>query len=125
MPDIESDCREQDAVIWQANGFDDDGEVTIGSASDNKVRWQHVEDEVTDVNGNNVAIDALVVTAIDVVVGSIMWEGKIADLPGTGETPTSNIYRVVKFKKTPDVKGRKFRRVSMLEKYSDTLPTVS
>lgn len=114
--------RFQSAVYWKSTGFDTHGEPTITSAVELCVRWEEVNTEVIDANGNSVGVDAVVVVDREIPDGSILWLGAIQDLPGTGETPTSNIYTVVKYSSIPDIKGRNYRRLVYLRRRNDELP---
>jgi len=125
MPSIETAFRYQDAVYWAANGYDDYGEPKLDAAVDLKVRWEDVKDEVVDAKGNTVAIDAIAVIDRDIPVGSVLWQGTIADIPGTSETPSSDLRRVLKFSSIPDIKNRNYRRLVYLRRLSDELPALA
>jgi len=101
--------------------FDDEGQVTINAAVELDVRWEEGRKETLDPKGNVIAIDATVVVDRDIVVGSIMWEGALADVA----SPPVDLYQVVTRSKVPNVKGRKFRRTVGLMRYSDSLPTIA
>ena len=120
MP-LETDCRNQKAVYWAASGTDEYGEVTLASPVQLSVRWEHVDEQSLDAEGNPVAINAKVVVDRDIEVGSIFWEGKLTAL----SSPETDLLRVTVFKKIPDVKGNNFRRTVELTKYSDTLPSLA
>ena len=122
MPDIESSDRYQTAVLWAAGGYDDYGEQTVGDPVEVQVRWVNNRSEALDANGNMIAIDATVVLAQDVAIGDKMWLGTLDDLPGTGYQPDEDVMEVVTFGKTPDLKGRFYRREAGLKRFRDTLP---
>ena len=118
MP-IETDCLEQDAVIWQPDGRDDYGRDTVGSASGIKVRWEHKVEENLDPDTSNQAVVAILYVSSVIPVGTIVWEGALADLPGT---PTP-LYQVISQKSVPDIKNREVRRSLQLINFHDTLPS--
>lgn len=124
MPDkpMESDCLEQRAVLWAKTGYDNYGSPTVSTVGEEiDVRWENKVQDVLDPQGNTISADATVVVDQDITVGSQMWEGKLQDIPGTQEIPTSDIREVIAFSKVPDIKGRNVRRVAMLKRLSDTL----
>jgi hypothetical protein len=116
--------RTQKAVLWEAVGVSDEGEPTRAAAPvEVLVRWQTRRDEAGDPLAGVVARDVTVVVDRDVPIGSILWEGSLADLvalpPGTGPVP---LLEVVGITKTPDLKGRAVRRTATLRRYKDVLP---
>lgn len=130
MPAVEESYRRQKALLWAASGYDDYGRPKRDALSTElDVRWLYVKGRVVDPEGNNIQTDAQVVVAQEIVVGSLMWLGSLVDLaaelPGTGTgtdlIPTSNLYEVVKYEYTPDIKGREFRRMVHLRRFTDTI----
>lgn len=125
MPGLEVASLHQKAVLWAAAApsereYDSYGERKVNNPVELKVRWEEGLTEAIDPNGQTVALDAVVVVDRDVEVGSIMWEGEL----GTQESTPVNLKEVVSFSKIPDIKGRKFRRVCGLRRFSDELPTL-
>jgi hypothetical protein len=121
MPPIETFHRHQAAVLWAANGTDTNGEPRVDSPVEIQVRWQNRRLESRGPETTSVSHDAVAVVAQDVVVGSIMWLGELADLP----SPTSNLFRVVEFQSVPDLKNVFTRRLVLLSKHGNSLPTVN
>ena len=121
MPSLETSCRNQKAVLWVANDLAGaDGEPTIAAATEIDVRWENVQDQITDSQSNLVEITAKVIVNVDVAIGSVLWLGSLEDIAD----PPVDLSQVVGFKKTPDIKGRHFRRVLMLKRLGNTLPTI-
>ena len=123
MPSLETDCRLQKAVLWEASTteYEDTGATRkVAAAVEIDVRWEDTHREGMDPDGNVVAIVSEVVVAQDIVVGSIMWLGSKADL----EDPPVGLHKVMGFVKVPDIKGRNYRRVVSLMRYSNSLPTL-
>lgn len=121
MPNPESTHRKQKAVLRAASGFDDYGEAKVTAAVEIDVRWENRRDEVLDANGNTIGVDATVVVNQDIAIGSIMWLGLLKNF----SAPFTNLMEVVTFNKVPDIKGRKFRRVVNLIRYSDQIPATA
>jgi hypothetical protein len=125
MPPLETNDRQQRACVWTvANNRYGQKRVTGGPA-EITVRWNDVHKQVRDAEGNTVTIEAEVVLGDDeVAIGQIMWLGRIKDLPGTGfeHVPEVGIMIVYGSYKTPDIKGRNFRRTLQLMRLTDTLP---
>jgi hypothetical protein len=124
MPDMELAFRTQKACLWAAAGVSDEGEpVRAAAPVELAVRWQTRRDEAGDPLTGVVGRDGTVVLDRDVAVGSVLWEGSLADLAalpaGTGPTP---LLEVVSTTKTPDLKGRAVRRTAGLRRYKDVLP---
>lgn len=124
MPSNEESCRHQFAVMWTPNGHNMQGDKQINAGTELGVRWEDAPSNPRNSKGDEEEFDARIMVNQDVTLGSIFWQGQTSDLP-TPVTDVSNLYEVVEFIKTPDVKGRNFRRVCLLKKWSDTLPTIS
>lgn len=124
MVDIETMERHDKAIYWAASGKNRYGKITVASPIDLDVRWEYVNREIVGPQGEVVRVDAVVVVDRVILDGSIMWKGSLKDIPGTSETPTSNIMTVIGFGEIPGIKGRKVRRVVYLQRYSDNMPEV-
>ncbi len=121
MPAVETDCLHQKAVLWEATGYyDNEGVATVsGTPVEISVRHINTRDETVNNRGVTVAIDTTLIVDRDITDGSILWLGKMIDLP----SPLSNLKQVVTVRTTPDIKGREMRRVVQTIRASDTLPT--
>lgn len=118
MPALEvHDCH-QDAVLWVRTGQNRYGRPITANPVGVKVRWIWTKKEVTDSTGNTVAIDAVAVVKQSIAIGSLMWLGKLADLP----TPPVDVMQVISAPETSDIKNRFVRRTVNLARYSDSLP---
>lgn len=120
MAAIEGGSRLQEAVLWEANGYDDHGNPTVASPVAVMLRCNLGRTQSFDSKGNPIAIDGEAIIDRESVVGSILWLGSIADVP---TTPTG-LLRVVGYKAVPDIKNRKVQRTASLVRHSDKLPTV-
>lgn len=118
---METSHLKQKAVLWAATGVDSYSEVKVSAAVEVPVRWETGQKEAIDPQGSTIALESTVYVDRVVAVGSILWLGKLVDVPGT---PT-NLRQVVIFKAVPDVKGRKFRYSVGVIKYSNELPALA
>lgn len=123
MPRLQARRRHQKALLWAASATDvsDAGARKVSAAIEIDVRWEDVQTEITDSQGNVISVVAKVIVDQDVTIGSIMWLG-------THETvadPPVDLKKVVAFSNIPDVKGRSFRKKVMLARFSNTLPTIA
>ncbi len=121
MP-LESDCREQDAVLLEADDYNNDGEPTTAAAVALKVRWEDGQGQIQDGQGDVVTYDATVIVGQVVPMESVLYLG-------TEEVRTADTdpeyYRVVGTKSIPDVKGSNFRRTVFLARLSGTAPALT
>jgi hypothetical protein len=125
MPSIETMERNDWAVLWERTGNDQFSDQTVASPVEIKVRWEDLRDEVPNPNTKTQGYDAVVVVACEIPIDSVMWKGRLRDLPGTAETPEEDIYKVKRKSAIPDIKGRHVRRVVYLVRHNDTIPTIS
>lgn len=124
MPRPATSGRKQYAVLWMFVRFDNHGDLVVEQPVELKVRWEPTYKMGVDAKGEPIAITADVAVDRPITIGSIMWRGRINDIPGTAYTPTSDLMKVIGFDEVPDVKGRTFRRGVSLARFSDSLPTV-
>lgn len=128
MPQMEVAYLTQDALLWPATGTDDDGNVTIDSATGTpvRVRWVAKRMEALDRKGSTIALDALAVVDRDVPDGSILWLGTQAEWAALSPAGESNrLHQAVTIGDVPDLKGRNHRRTLGLMRYGNRLPEVA
>lgn len=118
---LETTARKQYAVLWAASGYDNDGEETVSAGIEIDVRWVFGEVEGTDKRGTPDSLDATVVVDRVVETGSIMRLGRLSAVP----SPPTDLYRVVNYNETPDLKARNYRREVTLRRHKDDLPTIT
>jgi hypothetical protein len=123
MPSMETSNLNQHAVVWSPNGHSRTGDKKVNAGIELKVRWEDLTLTDRPSKGDEQQYDARVIVKQDVDIGSIFWQGKESELPDP-VTNVDTLYEVIEFRKTPDVKGRNFRRVCYLSKWSNTLPDV-
>lgn len=120
---MEDKGRKQYAVLWTRAGYNREGMPRVNTGTELKVRWENDAVQIQRLLDTPIKVDAFVVVNIDVTIDSIMWQGQLKNLPSP-VTSVDDLYKVVAFKKIPDVKGRKYRRVAMLQRYGQTLPDI-
>ena len=125
MPNIEEDCRFQKALLWEATAnYDRKGKRKVSAAVELDVRWENKQQDILDPLGNTISVDATVVVDRDIPVGSIMWEGGTADVPGTSGIPPGDFLYVAVYEKIPDIKNRHHRKRVFLVRSTDALPEI-
>jgi hypothetical protein len=117
---LEMQFRTSKAVLWAASGVDRYGEVTVASPVEIMVRWNETKQDPNQAKDEVTSVPVEVVVDRDVAIGSVMRFGPLADLPSTPD----NLFRVVNYSSTPDLKGRHYFRTASLVRRSDSLPTV-
>lgn len=130
MPYPELSYRRQKAVLLAAtdpNDYpeaNDYGETKVDTTDpvEIKVRWVQTKREAIDPQGNVIAIDATVIVDREVVVGSKLWLGPLADYYGTGGDDVEFV-EVVSVARTPDLKNRAIRRELGVRRFRGTLPS--
>jgi len=118
MPVLEESDLHEYAVLWSAGGVDDYGNPTVSAPVEIPCRWLIGMRESLDAEGNIIGVSDTVIVDRAIPIGSILWKGRLKDLPSS---PT-DLKQVIEYRETPDVKGRKRRRMVLLSRYSDQLP---
>jgi hypothetical protein len=116
------------AVIWSWDGeeVDDYGDPKVGAATEFSCRWENVDEEFTTADGSVIRIVANVIVNSEVPVGSIVYEGPLSNIVGTGTTDTiQNLKEVKAYTRVENIKGRHTRRILKLAKFHDTLPDLA
>lgn len=125
MPPIETAWRYDKAVLWPVLTklgrivTDSHGRPRVSTNPvELDVRWEDTETEALDPEGNTVRIDATVVVDREIVPGSLMRKGELADWTGTGSGNEDTEVMVVKtYQRVEDIKGRHVRRVVGLARF--------
>lgn len=124
MPDLSVVGLVETAVLWMAevepNAY---GETVISDeAQEVPVSWDPTKRVVHNPRGGELAIDASAGVDRFIREGSLMWLGRVQDLPpGTGFfEELQNVMRVVIYKERKDLKGRHTRRVVHLARFKDS-----
>lgn len=120
MPPLEQADLRQKAVLWPFISKDKYGNKTVGTAQEIDVRWEDTARQVEISAGQFIAISAQVFVKELPAIGSLMWYGKLADLP----VHPTNLVEVVFQNSTPDLKNRFNQKKVSVTRYGNTLPTV-
>lgn len=115
------------AVYWARVGTDPYGEPTVSDvAQEVRVRWDDTRRTVSGPDQAPVAVDATASGfTFDPTPGSLMWKGRLGDLPGTSQRPATDVMRVVTVNVTRDVRGRGAYREATLVRSKDVLGTTA
>ena len=108
------------AVLWAASDVDYYGMGKVSSPSEIRVRWEGSAEISGDPQDTVQATPVAVYVDRAVTVGSILWHGRLQDLPAV---PTG-LFLVTGYSTMPDLKGRNLQRTVTLARYNDTLPEV-
>lgn len=117
MPSIETADLKQNAVLWLVDetlNTDDAGNPRIASPISIKVRWEAS-------TGEGDRRKARVVVDREITKGSVLWLGKIDDLPLPPNRPT-NLMQVIAYSTVPDVNNRYQRKLVDLVLLGSQLP---
>jgi len=123
MPRLATNKLDQDAVLYAAADGDtlnSVGERTLAAGVDLSVRWEERQKEALDGQGNTITLDATAIVGQEILIGSLLWHGALADLP----SPVTDLYKVVTRSTIPSIRGDQTRRVLGLQRYSDSLPSL-
>ena len=120
MPSIELCDLRQKCVLWVFKGQDLYGKQLLYPPIQISVRWVLNESQVVDPTGNTITASGSMYTNVSIPNMSIVWKGKLADLPAT---PTS-LYQVIKATTTPSLKATQTRFDYILMTFTTALPTV-
>lgn len=124
MPAPELWGRFQKAVLWVRMGYDRNGQPVVSAHPiEINVRWDDTYRQVASPKGTPTVIEAVAVVDRDIPIGSLMWLGTLASLPGTGSSPTQDVMEVHSFNGIPDLKNRVEYREVNLKRFKNVLGT--
>lgn len=120
--------RRQKACLWNAVGFNENGQPTVGHLVEVRVRWKYTRKEAITADGNPITVDATVIVDRKIKPGSIMWLGSAEQWYGESGSSSgsagsnSELMEVISYHETPDIRNRFRQRSVDLAFYKDTLP---
>ena len=125
MPDVEVSDLFQTAVYWKQAApvsYDDYGEPVIAGGQEIPCRWVAKRSGGQGNDDSQVGVAATAIIAVKIPVGSLMWLGRLRDMPGTSFLPDRDVMVVTGYNETTDIRGRSVRRSVKLARYAATLP---
>lgn len=112
-----------DAVYWEFVRTDRYGETVTLAPVEISCRWIDGEADLRDAMGNTVTVEAIIVTAIDLKINSIVRHSTLADFTGTGTTlEDDKICQIKVVGKAPSLNYRNYYRSYGLVKYGGKRP---
>lgn len=122
MPPFERHDLKQNAVYWEMIADDGYGGIAVSSTPKPiEIRYSFRKRETQDKQNKAVNSDIDIITKEELIPDSIVWLGKIEEMPDTTAELT-NLYQVISISKTFDLKGRNVRYVGFLSRYGNTFP---
>lgn len=121
MPHFTVKHLKQRAVYYAFSHSGGDGDPIVSAGVEINCRREYKIPLTIEGEASTLTYDTMYWVASAVIVGSIIWFGAIADLPAT---PT-DLKEVVFYGEIPGVKARRFERIILLNKWNDSLPTIS
>lgn len=128
MPPLETAFRRQTAVLWEWLRVDAYNEPVRSAPVEIECRWKWATTMQAGPQGTPISVDATVVVAQDVPIGSLMFEGDLVEWLGHSGTGSGSagdgtaLMEVVTASFTPDLKNRNVRRTLGLRYFRDTVP---
>ena len=122
MPPIETMDFYDRALLWRADGFNENGEPIVeDTPTEITCRWTTGRIWAVDTNGVDVSLDAKAAVLIDIPLGSRMWEGTLDSWNGTGSSGNDTPIMVVRtFDKRKSLDNRFTRREVGLIRFGDS-----
>lgn len=123
MPAPEVAHLNQWSILWSPGAADRYGLPTRGEPEEIRVRWMAGQRVADGPDGGTIVLDALADVDRVIAQDSLMWLGTIEEWNEAGSGPgDSELMRVVRYRATPDVKGRAMRRTVDLQRFRQALP---
>lgn len=123
MPAIEECDLNSFAVLWECSQFDGyNNPILTFPPIEINCRWRTGSRTTNPQIGTE---DVLMIVNRNVSKGSVLWIGKLADLPNPLLDPEFNqtkIYSVIDQKNTPDLRDVERRRVLILQRSKAKIP---
>ena len=133
MPRVSVRSLNQTAVLWAVTSYADEFGQRVVQADypiEIKVRWERTHRDLNGLykskdklSGDSIEADAVVITSIDIPIGSKLWLGTLDNNNAMDSDADYDDVMEVKMELTsPDVKGRVYRRMYGLMRTKDSNP---
>jgi hypothetical protein len=113
----------QYAVLWTVTGRDRYGNITVAAPVEIRCRWLEGQEEALDEHGNDIALDATAHVDRLIAPDSLLWLGRLKDVPITFGPLLGTLMQARTYYATPSVKARRVRHKVGLIRYKDTPPS--
>ena len=120
MPALEITGLIDYAVLWAVSSTDGYGQFKVSDPVEIMVRWDGSQVESSDPQNTVLATPSEVLVDRVIAVGSVMWHGRLRDLPDT----LTGLVVVTGYEAIPDIKNRFTQRTVTLTHHGDTLPEI-
>lgn len=124
MPPVEEIGSYLDfCVVLDAGNFGRDGEPKVSDVP-REIRCRWVEGDVSQGSSETIGIVATVEVLEDLIIGSVLWHGRLADFPRDWpEDAPAELVVIDDTHKEPSIDQRTFKRVCNVSRWRDELPT--
>lgn len=113
------------AVAWLATTPDSRGIDRVEPPIEIRCRFTGGDRRTHNALSQRVELVADLEVDRELPIGTILWKGKLSELPSPHPTIMPDLMKVESFREVYDVKGRHSRKGVDVSAYSDTLPTVA
>ena len=132
MPAVETMDRNDAALLWVRVGRTRRGEpkvaplVALDPRDGTGVRWVEKNSTLQRPDGTTVTATVRVIVDRPIPLYSVMWKGRVDDLPGSADFPEGDLFQVVRYAETRDLKGvpENTRRSVDLAPFHDAFPEI-
>lgn len=127
MPPLETMDRNQHAVLWHRKTLNGKpastrlGKPLVNAPVDVMVQWDDSYTQNHSAKDNKVQADGTIFWNADIEIGSMLWLGTVASLPGDGTAV--ELLEVVYVNQTPDLKARVVEYEYGVKRFTDQIPT--
>ena len=113
----------QRAILWEKTGDDFEGQPKVSSPVTVKCRWEDSNRQAVSAEGAVIGLDAQVWCNTEIPVDSLMMQGDLTDLTGTGFVESDvDIFQVKTVRTTPSLNNRARMRQYGLVRFRGSLP---
>ena len=107
-------------VYWAKTGTDSFGNATVAQPIEFQVYAEKVKQETIDPQSKIIGYDYLIQVDRDLVEGSVIWFGRLDDVPVAF---SQDLFEVIQVENYVNRRGTKFDRWIKAMRYSNTLPS--